>query len=114
MTSGISIVLIAVSETTTWGWGSPKTIAVILVGLAVSAAWIAVEVRSRNPLIDMTMMRISRRVDDQAGRVPARGGHVCVVHRVSAVRPAADEHRLRASAHRWWSRACTCCPRRSA
>jgi len=58
MTSGISIVLIAVSETTTWGWGSPKTIAVILVGLAVSAAWIAVEVRSRNPLIDMTMMRI--------------------------------------------------------
>jgi EmrB/QacA subfamily drug resistance transporter len=58
MTSGISIVLIAISETTTWGWGSPRTIGLVLVGLAVSGAWIAVEVRSRNPLIDMTMMRI--------------------------------------------------------
>jgi MFS family permease len=58
MTSGISIVLIAISETTTWGWGSPKTIGLVLVGLAVSVAWIAVEVRSRNPLIDMAMMRI--------------------------------------------------------
>jgi EmrB/QacA subfamily drug resistance transporter len=58
MTSGISIVLIAISETTTWGWGSPRTIGLVLVGLAVSAAWVAVEVRSRNPLIDMTMMRI--------------------------------------------------------
>jgi EmrB/QacA subfamily drug resistance transporter len=58
MTAGISIVLIAISETTTWGWGSPKTIGLVLVGLAVSAAWVAVEVRSRNPLIDMTMMRI--------------------------------------------------------
>jgi EmrB/QacA subfamily drug resistance transporter len=58
MTSGISIVLIAISETTTWGWGSPKTIGLVIVGLAVSAAWVAVEVRSRNPLIDMTMMRI--------------------------------------------------------
>jgi EmrB/QacA subfamily drug resistance transporter len=58
MTVGISTVLLAISETTRWGWGSPKTIGLILVGLAFSAVWIAVEVRSRNPLIDMTMMRI--------------------------------------------------------
>src|SRR5271165_1819028 len=37
MTSGISIVLIAISETTTWGWGSPRTIGLILLGVAVSA-----------------------------------------------------------------------------
>jgi EmrB/QacA subfamily drug resistance transporter len=58
MTVGISTVLLAISETTRWGWGSPKTIGLILVGMAFSAVWIAVEVRSRNPLIDMTMMRI--------------------------------------------------------
>ncbi len=58
MTIGISMVLLAVSETTTWGWGSAKTIGLILAGLLVTAAWIAVETRSRNPLIDMTMMRI--------------------------------------------------------
>jgi EmrB/QacA subfamily drug resistance transporter len=58
MTVGISLVLIAVSETTTWGWGSPKTLALIAVGLGFVAAWIMVELRSREPLIDMAMMRI--------------------------------------------------------
>ena len=58
MTAGMSVVLIAISETTTWGWGSAKTLGLIAVGVAVSVAWIAVEVRSRNPLVDMTMMRI--------------------------------------------------------
>ncbi len=58
MTAGMSIVLIAISETTTWGWGSAKTLGLIAAGLAVSVAWIAVEVRSRNPLVNMTMMRI--------------------------------------------------------
>jgi MFS family permease len=58
MTTGISIVLIAVSETTVWGWGSARALGLIAVGLVVSCVWIAVEVRSENPLIDMTMMRI--------------------------------------------------------
>jgi MFS family permease len=58
MTIGMSIVLIAISQTTSWGWGSAKTLGLLAAGIAVSAAWIAVEVRSENPLIDMTMMRI--------------------------------------------------------
>jgi MFS family permease len=58
MTIGISTVLLAISETTTWGWSSSKTLGLIAAGLAVALVWIAVEVRSRNPLIDMTMMRI--------------------------------------------------------
>jgi MFS family permease len=58
MTIGISTVLLAISETTTWGWGSTKTLVLILVGLAFSIAWVRVEVRSEVPLIDMTMMRV--------------------------------------------------------
>ncbi len=58
MTVGMSIVLLAISETTTWGWGSAKALGLIAAGLAVSCVWIAVEMRSSNPLIDMTMMRI--------------------------------------------------------
>jgi MFS family permease len=58
MTIGISTVLLAISETTAWGWGSARTLGLIAAGLAVSLLWIAVEVRSSNPLIDMTMMRI--------------------------------------------------------
>ncbi|MGA2321810.1 MAG: MFS transporter [Solirubrobacteraceae bacterium] len=58
MTIGLSTVLLAISQTTAWGWGSPKTIGMVLVGGAFTAAWIGVEMRSRNPLIDTTMMRI--------------------------------------------------------
>ncbi len=58
MTAGMSTVLIAISQTTAWGWGSPKTLGLLALGTAISAAWIAVEIRSSNPLIDMTMMRI--------------------------------------------------------
>jgi MFS family permease len=58
MTIGISTVLIAISETTTWGWGSARTLGLIAAGSLFIIAWIAVEVRSTNPLIDMAMMRI--------------------------------------------------------
>jgi MFS family permease len=58
MTIGLSTVLLAISQTIAWGWGSPKTLGLIAAGLAVTLLWVAVEVRSANPLIDMTMMRI--------------------------------------------------------
>ncbi len=35
MTVGLSTVLIAVSETTTWGWGSARALGLIAAGLAV-------------------------------------------------------------------------------
>ncbi len=58
MTIGISGVLIAIAQTTVWGWGSPKTLALFAFGFVFCALWVAVEVRSRQPLVDMTMMRI--------------------------------------------------------
>jgi MFS family permease len=58
MSAGLCVVLIAIAQTTVWGWGSVKTIVLLVAGLALCAAWIAVEVRSRQPLVDMTMMRI--------------------------------------------------------
>jgi EmrB/QacA subfamily drug resistance transporter len=58
MSIGMTLVLVAVSETTSWGWGSTRTIVVVAVGLLVCAAWVAVEVRSPQPLIDMALMRV--------------------------------------------------------
>jgi MFS family permease len=58
MSVGITLVLIAIAQTTTWGWGSPKTLVMLFAGLLVIAAWVGYEVRSANPLIDMAMMRI--------------------------------------------------------
>jgi EmrB/QacA subfamily drug resistance transporter len=58
MSTGMCCVLIAIAQTTVWGWGGAKTIALFATGAVVIAAWIWVEVHSREPLIDMTMMRI--------------------------------------------------------
>jgi EmrB/QacA subfamily drug resistance transporter len=58
MSGGFICVLIAISETTTWGWGSARTLGLLAVGLIVCVAWMWVEVHSEEPLIDMTMMRI--------------------------------------------------------
>jgi EmrB/QacA subfamily drug resistance transporter len=58
MSAGMTLILIAVSETTTWGWASAKTIAMLVAGAVLCAAWVAVEVASTQPLIDMTLMRV--------------------------------------------------------
>jgi MFS family permease len=52
------IVLVAVSETTTWGWGSDKVWALVAVGTLLLVAWVRNEIRSDDPLVDMSMMRI--------------------------------------------------------
>jgi MFS family permease len=58
MSAGISGVLLAVSETSRWGWGSARTLGLLGAGIVLSGAWVAVEGRSREPLIDMAMMRV--------------------------------------------------------
>ena len=58
MTLGMCLLLIGIAQTTSWGWGSPKSLALMLGGLVVIAVWVAIEVRSDQPLVDMTMMRI--------------------------------------------------------
>ena len=50
--------LLPLSTGRTWGWGSPKTIGLLVVAAVLLAGWITVELRSRNPLIDMRMMRL--------------------------------------------------------
>jgi EmrB/QacA subfamily drug resistance transporter len=58
MSVGITAMLLAISQATQWGWGSPKTIGLFLAGALVTCAWIFVESHSAEPLIDMKMMRI--------------------------------------------------------
>src|SRR5437588_12056466 len=58
MTAGISGVLLAITETSTWGWGSPKTLSLLALGVVLIVAWVREELRSREPLVDMRMMAI--------------------------------------------------------
>ena len=50
--------LVAVSEAPKWGWGSSKVIGLIALAVVVGVAWVVVELRAREPLIDMHMMRV--------------------------------------------------------
>ncbi len=58
MTAGMSAVLVAIAQTSAWGWTGRPTLVILASGLVVCGVWIAVELRSRNPLVDMTMMRV--------------------------------------------------------
>jgi EmrB/QacA subfamily drug resistance transporter len=58
LAAGLVCVLIGVSETSTWGWGSPKTLGLVIAGLAIFAYWVRVEARAVDPLVDMNVMRI--------------------------------------------------------
>jgi MFS family permease len=58
MSVGVSALLIAIAQTTVWGWGSGRTLGVLAAGVVFCLLWIVVELRSRVPLVDMTMMRV--------------------------------------------------------
>jgi MFS family permease len=58
MALGMTLLLIGIAQTTSWGWGSARSLGLIVGGLIVIGAWVAIEVRSKQPLVDMTMMRI--------------------------------------------------------
>jgi EmrB/QacA subfamily drug resistance transporter len=50
--------ILAISEAPSWGWGSSRVLGLIVVGVVVASLWVYVEAHSKNPLIDMHMMRI--------------------------------------------------------
>jgi EmrB/QacA subfamily drug resistance transporter len=56
MSAGMCGVLIAIAQTTVWGWVSVKTLSLLTAGLAVCALWIVAEIRSPHPLVDMQLM----------------------------------------------------------
>jgi len=58
MSAGLAAILIAIAQTTVWGWGDTRTLGLLATGLLFCLAWVVVEVRSRNPLVDMAMMRL--------------------------------------------------------
>ena len=40
-------VLIAIAQTSVWGWGGPRTLGLLAAGLVICAAWIWVELHSQ-------------------------------------------------------------------
>jgi EmrB/QacA subfamily drug resistance transporter len=49
--------LVALSQSASWGWGSGQVIGLLIAAIAVALLWVLVERRAAMPLIDMAMMR---------------------------------------------------------
>jgi len=58
LSSWLVALLLALSEAPKWGWGSGRTIGLLVLAAVLVVAWIQVEQRAAVPLIDMHMMRL--------------------------------------------------------
>jgi MFS family permease len=54
---GVAGILLVLSEGQSWGWGSGRLIAILLVSLAVLAAWVRWELQVDQPLVDLRVAR---------------------------------------------------------
>ena len=52
------LLLLGVTEANSWGWGSPKTIALLVGGVGVLGIWLQVERVVEEPLIDLRLLRL--------------------------------------------------------
>ena len=55
--AGIAAITLAVDRGQTWGWGDARTVGVFVAGLALLAAFVAIEHRARFPLVDLSLFR---------------------------------------------------------
>ena len=51
-------ILLAITEGEKWGWGSFETVALLALGAVAMVIFVIVELRTKNPLIDMRLMKI--------------------------------------------------------
>jgi predicted MFS family arabinose efflux permease len=55
--SGLLALLIALEKGAEWGWGATRTLVLLAVAVAVLKAWIRWELRVREPLVDLRLLR---------------------------------------------------------
>jgi EmrB/QacA subfamily drug resistance transporter len=58
--AGMSLTVLGIQQSTVWGWSDPATPASIVVGLLILAAFVRVERRTEDPLIDVNAMVANR------------------------------------------------------
>lgn len=53
LSTALTLLLVAVSQATQWGWGDLRTVAAVCTGVAILIVWVPLERRVRNPLVDL-------------------------------------------------------------
>ena len=56
LAAGLVLVLVAVSQGRSWGWGSARTLGALAAGLLVLVLWVALQRRTTDPLVDMATL----------------------------------------------------------
>ena len=57
LSAGLVAVLLAITNANSWGWDSPRFMALLIAGLATLAAFVALEQRTEHPLVDIRVLR---------------------------------------------------------
>jgi EmrB/QacA subfamily drug resistance transporter len=58
VTTGLLVLVFAIVKAQPWGWGSPKTIGLLAAGVALLGAFLAIERRSKAPLMRLGIFRV--------------------------------------------------------
>jgi MFS family permease len=58
VTSGLVVLVYAIVKAQTYGWGSGKTIGLLAVAVALLGAFVAIEARSKAPLVRLSIFRV--------------------------------------------------------
>ncbi|MCB0857664.1 MAG: MFS transporter [Solirubrobacterales bacterium] len=57
LSAGLISLLVGISEGNSWGWGSPRVVALFILAAIILTFWVRFERRHPEPLVDMKMMR---------------------------------------------------------
>ncbi len=109
LTVGLVSLLLAISKGQAWGWLERRPSALFVLGVVALVVFVLVELRVREPLIDMRLLAEPRRVDDQPRRPGARLRDVRHLPARADAARAADRDRLRVRQVGVARRACSCC-----
>src|SRR3954449_12631154 len=54
---GLTAPLLAIARANDWGWGSARTLGLFAIGVVILAAWVRLQRRTAEPLVDIEMLR---------------------------------------------------------
>ncbi|MEZ5076767.1 MAG: MFS transporter [Solirubrobacterales bacterium] len=57
LSAALSCVLLAITRANEWGWDSPPTVGLFVAGVAIAALWLRLERHTRQPLIELRLLR---------------------------------------------------------
>jgi EmrB/QacA subfamily drug resistance transporter len=54
---GLVLPMVGIARANVWGWGSARVIALVVVGIAILAGWVALQKRTAEPMADIATLR---------------------------------------------------------